>query len=348
MSEIANENTVAQSAYPFRFTGNGGEYFRIWIVNLLLSLVTLGIYSAWATVRTRRYFYGNASCADSGFEYHASPIAILKGRIAAVAIAFAYVLSIQFSPLFALVLLIPLAIATPFIAMRALRFRAAMSSWRGVHFDFRGDAPGAFGAYVGWPVLGVLTLGLALPWAWFKSAQYGVNGHRFGRAALRLSAGAGQFYTIGVVLALVWIGVAIAIGGGSAVLAQAPTEDAPPAPAVPWALSVAFFLLYLFVYALFTVWRFRTVYQDLVVGDARVSCGVSIGRYMVIFITNLIGLVVTLGLFYPWARVRTAACLIDSLSLESSDIDGFTASERRHEHAFGEELGQALDLGIGV
>ncbi len=32
----------------FRFTGNGGEYFRIWIVNLMLTIVTLGIYSAWA------------------------------------------------------------------------------------------------------------------------------------------------------------------------------------------------------------------------------------------------------------------------------------------------------------
>ena len=29
---------------PFIFTGRGGEYFRIWIVNLCLSLLTLGIY----------------------------------------------------------------------------------------------------------------------------------------------------------------------------------------------------------------------------------------------------------------------------------------------------------------
>jgi len=40
----------------FYFTGKGGEYFRIWIVNICLTILTLGIYSAWATVRTRRYF----------------------------------------------------------------------------------------------------------------------------------------------------------------------------------------------------------------------------------------------------------------------------------------------------
>ena len=58
-----------------QFTGRAGEYFGIWFVNLLLSIVTLGIYSAWAKVRTERYFYGNTSLAGANFEYLASPIA---------------------------------------------------------------------------------------------------------------------------------------------------------------------------------------------------------------------------------------------------------------------------------
>ena len=40
---------------PFRFTGTGGEYFRIWIVNVMLSVVTFGIYSAWAKARRLQY-----------------------------------------------------------------------------------------------------------------------------------------------------------------------------------------------------------------------------------------------------------------------------------------------------
>ena len=42
-----------------QFTGQAGEYFRVWIVNVLLSVVTLGLYSPWARVRTRQYFYGH-------------------------------------------------------------------------------------------------------------------------------------------------------------------------------------------------------------------------------------------------------------------------------------------------
>ena len=64
---------------PFTFTGNTRDYFGIWIVNVLLTIVTLGVYSAWAKVRRQRYFYGNTWLAGSSFEYHAKPIKILVG-----------------------------------------------------------------------------------------------------------------------------------------------------------------------------------------------------------------------------------------------------------------------------
>lgn len=50
--------------YTPQFRGTAKEYFKIWIVNVLLSIVTFGIYSAWAAVRTRRYFYGNTVLSE--------------------------------------------------------------------------------------------------------------------------------------------------------------------------------------------------------------------------------------------------------------------------------------------
>ena len=70
---------------PLRFTGQAGEYFRIWIVNVCLSILTLGIYSAWAKVGRKKYFYGNTLLDDAAFEYLADPKAILKGRLIVVA-----------------------------------------------------------------------------------------------------------------------------------------------------------------------------------------------------------------------------------------------------------------------
>ena len=64
------------SHHPFEFWGSGGEYFRIWIVNVALTLATLGIYSPWAKVRNNRYIYGNTTVADGHFDYHADPLVI--------------------------------------------------------------------------------------------------------------------------------------------------------------------------------------------------------------------------------------------------------------------------------
>ncbi len=63
------------------FTGRGGEYFRIWIVNILLTLVTLTIYYPWAKVRTRRYFLGNTLLEGRGFDYHATGRQLLPGHL---------------------------------------------------------------------------------------------------------------------------------------------------------------------------------------------------------------------------------------------------------------------------
>ena len=65
----------------FEFRGSATEFFGIWIVNLLLSLLTFGIYSAWAKVRTKKYFYQNTYVAGRSFDYHATGGQILIGRI---------------------------------------------------------------------------------------------------------------------------------------------------------------------------------------------------------------------------------------------------------------------------
>src|SRR3954464_11448441 len=79
VSDVAN--APLQQSVPFQFTGRAGEYFRIWIVNVCLSVITLGIYSAWAKVRRKRYFYGNTLLNRAAFDYTGDPKAILKGRL---------------------------------------------------------------------------------------------------------------------------------------------------------------------------------------------------------------------------------------------------------------------------
>jgi len=141
----------------FEFQGEAGEYFRVWIVNVLLTIFTLGIYSAWAKVRNKQYFYGNTILNGSPFEYTASPIAILKGRSVVAVILIVFSVVVDFypatKPLFGLLFLI----ALPWLIMRSLMFNARYSSYRNLNFSFEKNLSSAIKIFIGWGLLVPLT-----------------------------------------------------------------------------------------------------------------------------------------------------------------------------------------------
>jgi uncharacterized membrane protein YjgN (DUF898 family) len=60
----------AGSNKRFEFKGEGGEYFGIWIVNMLLTAITLGFYYPWAKTKERQFIHSNTYLANSPFAYH--------------------------------------------------------------------------------------------------------------------------------------------------------------------------------------------------------------------------------------------------------------------------------------
>ncbi|OAJ94383.1 YjgN family protein [Vibrio bivalvicida] len=134
---------------PVEFQGKGGEFFGIWIVNVLLSIITLGIYSAWAKVRTKRYFYGNTYINGDNFEYHAQPMQILKGRLVAIAVLIAWGVANAFFPAVSAALLLAFYAALPWLLWSNARFDAAMTSYRNVHFSFDSSLKEAYLSLMG-------------------------------------------------------------------------------------------------------------------------------------------------------------------------------------------------------
>ncbi|NOH64652.1 YjgN family protein [Vibrio sp. RE88] len=134
---------------PVEFKGKGGEFFGIWIVNVLLTIITFGIYSAWAKVRTKRYFYGNTYIDNDNFEYHAEPMQILKGRLVAVAVLLVWAVANGFFPAVSAALLLVFYIALPWLLWSNARFDAAMTSYRNVHFSFDSSLKDAYMALMG-------------------------------------------------------------------------------------------------------------------------------------------------------------------------------------------------------
>lgn len=170
---------------PFEFTGNANEYFRIWIVNTLLTIVTLGVYSAWAKVRTKRYFYRNTKVDGSSFDYLADPIPILKGRIiAALALGLLFGSQYYSLPLYVGLLIVYLLL-TPWVVVKALAFNARNSAYRNVRFVFTGRPGEAAGLYLGMMLLQIATCGIATPYVQWRMTGFVVTRHLYGDLRLQ-------------------------------------------------------------------------------------------------------------------------------------------------------------------
>ena len=336
MGEVAGQGVVVEANLEaFKFTGNGAEFFRIWIVNILLTILTLGIYSAWAKVRTKSYFYGNTWLQGNTFAYLASPIAILKGRL--IAVGFIVLWSVASDILPALGLLIGLFILSiiPWLICRSLRFNAINSSYRNVRFNFVGRWFDAAMAFSVWPLLGVLTLGLLLPVALNKQQSFMVGKSCYGTTGFHFDVPISDFYKICIAaIALMIVGAIVA-----AVLVAI----------IPPLAGVLGLLAYLVAFAYFRAHIFNVTYAGSTLAEHGFETSMTTAGIAWLYFSNMLAMSMTLGLFYPWARVRSARYMADSLQAKlAGPLDQFIAAETERVGALGEEMGDMLDLDIGL
>ncbi len=213
---LEQSNPPAQpTVTPIQFNGKGMEFFRIWIVNIALSIITLGIYSAWAKVRTKQYFYGSTQIRNQSFQYLATGGQILKGRLIAFALFITVQLTVNFVPIVGIFLLLALMVALPWLLNSGMRFNARMTSWRNVRFNFHGTYGKAFVALFVWPVLAMITLGILMPNAVQRSAKYIVNSHSFGNERFDFTALPSNYRKVIWLLMLAYIVIMGLIGIGA-------------------------------------------------------------------------------------------------------------------------------------
>lgn len=345
--------------YGVEFHGNAKEFFGIWFVNLVLSVLTLGIYSAWAKVRTERYFYGNTRFGGAPFEYLANPIAILKGRLIAYAVAIALGLCAHFQIWFVYFpLFVGIMLLLPWLVQRTLRFRARYSAWRGLRFRF---VEGVYEAYVNFffrPMVQIFTLYLALPWVRMKQHEYVVSGHRFGGLRFGFRGDLGTYFIPFLIMMGLGVGayilMAIAAAGGAvmgAALGEGaeggePSTLAMAAIIAPIALVyVAFLTLPVFLRTRYTnlMWQFSYL------GPHRFESTLRARDVIWIYVSNGVAIVFSLGLLVPWAMIRLAKYRAAHFAVwVQGGLDQFAAEAERAEGAAGAELLDALDLDMDL
>ena len=161
---IARARTEAREL-EIRYTGSGSECFRIWIVNLLPTLLTLTLYYPGAKVRRLRYFYANTLIDDQPLGFHADPWKILRGYLLIGAMLIAYSVAGRLWAIGGFVSFLIIAALWPALLKSTMQFRLANTSWRGLRFRFEGTLGGAYRALRPWFVPGLLIVAalLAVP-----------------------------------------------------------------------------------------------------------------------------------------------------------------------------------------
>lgn len=341
-----------RTRHSFSFTGNGFEYFKIWIVNILLSIVTLGIYSAWAKVRNKQYFYGNTHIADATFEYTAEPLKILKGRIIAFALYIGIGISAHISPILQIVVSVLFLAFLPWIIVASLRFNARHSSYRNISFRFHGTIGGALATFIGWPILGILSLGLLFPFVWKKQAAYVTNNHSYGAEPFSFDVHVKEYYKMLLMLigATVVFAVAFSVLGGATLMSVFGLGDFNPAAMlalIPMMLAYLAFYVGLGAYVVVTMANIH--WNNTRLQNHQFEANWSVFSYFKLLVINTIGILITLGLFVPFAKVRTAAYKAEHTSLVvQGDLDGFIANKLEESNSLAEGVHDLFDIDISI
>jgi len=365
---------MQEKAHPIIFTGNGWQYFKIYFVNIMLSILTLGIYSAWAKVRNKRYFYGHTSLAGSSFDYHANPIQILKGRAIVITVLILYQVLIGFTPLLAPVFSILILFAVPYLIMRATKFNLQYSSYRQIRFNFLGKYPYIFLYYIVLPILSIFTLGLAYPYAIYKQKQYQSNMSLYGDESFKFLGKSAEFFLTYFLAVLFLMGLYVLIlTSFSLVNTQdikdyysllqilidaglennttkiyANEEDPSSQIILIVAGFYAFFIFNILLFSAFVNTRLTNyLFNNLSIKNVSFSSHISFFHLLWIYTSNLILIIMTMGLFIPWAKVRSTSYKLSCMAVFSDDLDAFLSESTAKAGVLGEEFSDFLDIDIG-
>ncbi len=306
-----------------RFHGPTGSLFGIQAVNVLFTLLTLGIFYFWGKARVRAYLLGQSELERDRFAYHGTGKELLIGFVKGAVVFGVPVVALSVLPqvygapdavasaLSSLLWLVGLLLV-PVAMVGSRRYRLSRTSWRGIRFSFRGSVREFVGIFVAGSILTSLTLGIYYPVfvtrrqafmvsnAYFGSRKFAFDGH--GRALI------GSF----LLMALLFL----------------PT------------LGLSWFW--------FSARRNRFFTEHTRFGATRFRSTVTGGQLAWLQISNVVAIVCTLGLAWPWTVVRGVRFYFRYLTLEGALDVGDVLQDARAASATGEGLAGLLDADFGV
>lgn len=318
------EATARPGIHRLIFHGRAGSLLGIHIVNVFLTLATLGGYYFWAKARVRRYLFAQTSFEGDRFAFHGLGGEMLLGFAKAMLVFGVPITALNYGPAFvdlgrpaALIASIAAwALALLFLPVAragARRYRLSRASWRGIRFSFRGSLPQYVGLFVSGSLLTLITLGLYYPVFATRTHGFLARHSYFGTARFDFD-GEGRDLLVDFLYAI---------------LLTLPT------------LGISWFW--------FVAAKRRYFWQRTTVCGARFACTITGGNLLRLRLGNLLLALFTLGLGWPLVTVRNARFVCRHVTLAGPLDLASVRQEAREAKATGEGfLGMfEADLNLG-
>ncbi|RVQ67041.1 DUF898 domain-containing protein [Croceicoccus ponticola] len=362
-----DENTLRSEANSaFGFYGTWREFAPIAFTNLLLIIVTLGIYRFWAKARERQYLWSRTRFIDERLEWTGTGLELLIGALLVVALfVIPYVVATQIgqamilrgdsvagailfiAPLLAIFYLMGVA------RFRAIRYRLGRTNWRGIRggSDERGFRYGLSSMWK--TIAGYLPFGLAIPWSMVSLWNERWNAMSFGPMPFRSTSSPGPlmkrfllFYLAPFLAVAAAAAALLAMGLGIGLDGDFEPKQAP----IGFFMAI-FAAVFLFYFVLGFVWLayfakfFRTVVGGMTLGELEFEFDAKTWDWIKLGLGDVALLVVTLGLGFVFLGYRHWKFFVSHMqAFGEINVDALTQSTTRRDR-HGEGLLDAFDMG---
>lgn len=303
------------SIYSLSFHGTPSTLFGIYIMNILYTILTLGIYRFWGKIKVRQYLMSQSELMGERFAFHGTGKELCIGWLKAmviIVVGYGIIMGLEYlNPIFIL-LVYPSALVVLAVAkVGSMRYRLSRTSWRGIRLSFRGSFRRGIKLYAGGLVLTIITLGLYYPIFHVKMRDFWTSNTYFGNRPLLYDGRGGDLmgaYLLALLLTIPTLGIY-------------------------WFWFRARMQRYDWEHTTFPGIRFRYA-----------ATGANL---LSLTAVNLLLLIFTIGLAMPWVIIRTLRFNFNYLSLRGAVDFDTIQQEAQGARAVGEGLADYLDLDVG-
>lgn len=299
-----------------KFEGKGFDFFKIFIVDVLLNIISLSLLYPRSIVREARYLWSETSLGNSPFTFKGTTKAAFNAYMKTLLVVVLFMIialgeglligyghlqgSMVASYITAFTILAVVVLVTPFIMHGDLNFFINNTVWRSVTANYKGKLSEISGINLRGILLSALTLGVYSAWYETQLYKYTLENTRFGSLRFSYNGTSKELFKI----------------------------------------YIKGFLLGIVTLGIYNIWNVRDLYNYTVnhtlvrKGDQEFNLYSDANTRDVFefMVGNVLLVVLTLGFGTPWAIIRTFRFLVNHCVVPSAfNIDSIEDNEVEEE-----------------